>query len=113
MAGYGHPALRSDSVGADDSVRPNDERTIFDRADRVVGPYNVIASSAHTGVAICRGVKNTTRARKRETSPLPPLPKRQGVWYTKTILLGLWGQRPTECKLQIAASFNEKYTTQL
>ena len=52
------------------------------------------------------------RARKRETSSLPPLPKRQGVWYTKTILLGLWGQRPTECKLQIAASFNEKYTTQ-
>ena len=28
-------------VGADDPVRPNDDRIIFDRADRVVGPYGV------------------------------------------------------------------------
>ena len=26
-------------VGADDSVRPDDDRTISDRADRVAGPY--------------------------------------------------------------------------
>ena len=29
------------SVGADDPVRPNDDRIIFDRADRVVGPYGI------------------------------------------------------------------------
>ena len=32
--------VRWNSVGADDSVRPDDDNTIPVRADRVVGPYN-------------------------------------------------------------------------
>ncbi len=31
--------VRQNSVGADDPVRPDDDCTVSDRADRVVGPY--------------------------------------------------------------------------
>ena len=31
--------MDSEFVGADDSVRPDDDHRISDRADRVVGPY--------------------------------------------------------------------------
>ena len=34
-----HRPANSKGVGADDSVRPNDNRSAHDRADRVVGPY--------------------------------------------------------------------------
>ena len=34
--------LDDNIVGADDSVGPNDDQMIFQRADRVVGPYDFL-----------------------------------------------------------------------
>ena len=74
-AGLGHPALRNSiggqcvgrpalrpppdtrqgidnrSVGADDSVRPDDDHRIMG-ADRVVRPYNITAPPRYLGVAL-------------------------------------------------------------
>ena len=68
-------------VGADDSVRPDDDRTISDRADRVVGPYK----GAIDGITVIERegqspspAKQMSTSRRRTAIHLLPLQRMSG-----------------------------------